>query len=389
MAIPFQRMPGFEAAVPDVRALTQPLQQGLDSYRQGMDAQFKGEMLKKQDARADQEFQLKKQSLEAEREAKFAARMAGVSQHILGMPAEQQASAWGRMVKANPNLPAALQQYGVDPNDHIAGANFIIAQARGYQDPMERKQKQNAIALQGVQIEAARENLANSRADRAAGKVMEVNGRLVRVGPQGASEIYAPPPDAMKAPAGYRWDQGGKLAPIPGGPADTGKNLTEGQTKDAAFAERMLRAEENLDRVVPIDANGNPIKYDPTKKSNAYFPDQSSWKNLWTANAINSKEWQQYHQAARESMAALLRKDTGAAITDQEFDLYFPLYYPQPGDSPEVVKQKKQAREDLAGGLARGSGPAFKRMFPNRAQKIGVDENGAPIPGNWSIQRVD
>ncbi len=206
---------------------------------------------------------------------------------------------------------------------------------------------------------------------------MEVNGRLVRVGPQGASEIYSPPMEAQKAPAGYSWSAPGKLAPIPGGPADTGKNLTEGQTKDAGFAERMLRAEENIDRVAPIDAEGKPLKYDPTRQRNAYFPDQSSWKNLWTANSINSKEWQQYIQSSRESMAALLRKDTGAAVTDTEFELYFPMYYPQPGDSPEVVKQKRAARKDLALGLARGSGPAFKRMFPNRAGSIGIDENGA------------
>lgn len=134
-----------------------------------------------------------------------------------------------------------------------------------------------------------------------------------------------------------------------------GEKLTEGQTKDAMFGERMLRSELNLRKVIPTDEKGQFLKYDPTANVYRFLPD-------W--NITNSSEWQQYKQAAKEGMASLLRKDTGAAISNQEFDLYFPLYWPQPGDNSDVVRQKQQARIQLAKGLRGASGPAFDQMFP-------------------------
>jgi hypothetical protein len=145
---------------------------------------------------------------------------------------------------------------------------------------------------------------------------------------------------------------------------------TEQQTKDASFAERMLRAEMDLRQVSPINEKGEFTKYNPSRAANAYAPDSPSWSNLWSANLINSKEWQQYQRAAREGIAAILRKDTGAAVTDAEWEWYFPMYYPQPGDSPQVTLDKQRARIAVAKGLRGGSGPAFDRMFPNFNEQL-------------------
>lgn len=142
--------------------------------------------------------------------------------------------------------------------------------------------------------------------------------------------------------------------------AEKGK-LTEGQTKDASFAERMLRSEAGLREVTPTDKAGQFMKYDPTKNVYRFMPD-------W--NVTNSKEWQQYTRNAREGIAAILRKDTGAAVSDTEWNWYFPMYYPQPGDSPQVVRDKQQARVALAKGLRNGSGPAFDQMYPDFDKKL-------------------
>jgi len=40
-----------------------------------------------------------------------------------------------------------------------------------------------------------------------------------------------------------------------------------------------------------------------------------------------------------------LRKDTGAAITQEENEQYGKVYLPQLGDSPEVLKTKRAARK--------------------------------------------
>jgi hypothetical protein len=173
-----------------------------------------------------------------------------------------------------------------------------------------------------------------------------------------------------KPPAGYRFAADGKsLEPIPGGPAAGSKrDLKEYQTKDAMFAERMNRAEKVLESVAAIDEKGQPKAgaYNPAQNSNAWWPDDGYGG---IANLTNSKEWQQYQQAAREGIAAILRKDTGAAVTETEWNLYFPMYYPQPGDSPEVVAQKKASRDAAAQALRGSSGPAYEVMFGADGQK--------------------
>ena len=63
-------------------------------------------------------------------------------------------------------------------------------------------------------------------------------------------------------------------------------------------------------------------------------------------------------QVGNEFMTALLRKDTGAAVTDQEFALYGPLYLPQPGDDKQTLALKSEARQRAIDGVRKGLGPA-------------------------------
>jgi len=168
------------------------------------------------------------------------------------------------------------------------------------------------------------------------------------------------PEDAHKAPSAAQKAATALILGEKGKAVDAlnekGEKLTEGQVKDASYAERMIRAEAGLREVVPTDKSGKFLKYDPTKNMYRFLPD-------W--NVTNSNEWQQYSRNAREGIAAILRKDTGAAVTKEEWDWYFPMYYPQPGDSAEVVRDKQMARISVARGLRNGSGPAFDQMFPN------------------------
>lgn len=147
----------------------------------------------------------------------------------------------------------------------------------------------------------------------------------------------------------------------------------EYQVKDAAWAERMARAEIALRGVTgDIDPEQGPTQYNPGARSNALWFDNSMW---------NSSNWKQFQGNAREWIAALLRKDTGAAVTQSEWDLYFPTYFPQPGDPPEVQAEKLRRRVETARGLRASSGPAFDRQNPNfdteMRQRI-TDQNGGP-----------
>jgi hypothetical protein len=81
-------------------------------------------------------------------------------------------------------------------------------------------------------------------------------------------------------------------------------------------------------------------------------------------NLVLSSEAQQYQQAARNWILANLRKESGAAIGVQEATEQMRLYFPQPGDSSEVIAQKARAREEVQSGLARAAGSAYQSPLP-------------------------
>jgi hypothetical protein len=181
---------------------------------------------------------------------------------------------------------------------------------------------------------------------------------------------------------------------IPGGPADPvvvgqghKRDLKDYQTKDAMWAERLLRSEAAIDNVAGIDDQGKPAvvtgpdgkerrAYNPARAANNWFPDEGI-----LASTFNSGDWKTYQQAARESIAAILRKDTGAAVTETEWNLYFPMLFPQPNDPPQVVMQKKQSREAAARALQAASGPAWNVMYPDGVPGANPNKTGGqPLP---------
>lgn len=143
------------------------------------------------------------------------------------------------------------------------------------------------------------------------------------------------------APTGYMWGEGG-LTFIPGGPADpANKPLTEDQSKTLGFFTRGTSADEILNR--PEIEGAAQYTFDPIKGSIPLI-----------GNAMVSPEYQQYHQAGSDFLAAILRKDTGAAVTSQEWAWYGPMYLPMWGDTPEVLDQKRAARSQAMSALRTG-----------------------------------
>lgn len=148
----------------------------------------------------------------------------------------------------------------------------------------------------------------------------------------------------------------------------------EYQTKDALWAERMARAEITMRGNI-----GTPESptYNPGRTANRFWPDNG------VLGMGNSETWKTYQAGAREWIAALLRKDTGAAVTQNEWDLYFPTYFPQPGDGTKTQAEKLERRIAEARKLRASSGPVFDRMNPNfdteMSQRLN-QQNGAVPP---------
>lgn len=86
-----------------------------------------------------------------------------------------------------------------------------------------------------------------------------------------------------------------------------------------------------------------------------------------TANAALSNEGQQIDQAQRDFINATLRRESGAAISPGEFDNARQQYFPQPGDKPEVVRQKAQNRRTAIDGIRAAAGNAATKLHPQQS----------------------
>lgn len=122
----------------------------------------------------------------------------------------------------------------------------------------------------------------------------------------------------------------------------TAKPLTEGQSKDTVF---VTRAKGSLPI---IDSIGNELT-DLRTNVTGQLP--------VVGNYTKSPQYQQAEQAGTEFLQAILRKDTGAAITPQETDEYGKVYLPRPGDSPELLGQKKASRNRAVAAIEAGLPP--------------------------------
>ena len=101
-------------------------------------------------------------------------------------------------------------------------------------------------------------------------------------------------------------------------------------------------------------------------------------------NYAQSAEYQRYKQASSNFITALLRQESGAAISKSEFDRYDKEYMPQPGDSAEVLAQKAEARRVAIDGMKKGTGPGYKSPTGG----IGIGQT-ISAPGGITIKRIN
>ena len=97
------------------------------------------------------------------------------------------------------------------------------------------------------------------------------------------------------------------------------------------------------------------------------------------ANWMASKETQQYLQAQRDFINAVLRRESGAAIGQSEFDNARKQYFPQPNDDDVVIQQKAENRARAIAGISAGAGPLESRIpKPATASGLSGAEQNAP-----------
>ena len=118
------------------------------------------------------------------------------------------------------------------------------------------------------------------------------------------------------------------------------KNLTEGQAKANLFGSRMLEADRILNE---LEGKYNPLAVN-AKVAAAETPIIGGLAG-WAGNAMLGEHGQQAEQAQRDFINAVLRRESGAVISEPEFKNAAKQYFPQQGDSKAVLDQKRRNRQ--------------------------------------------
>lgn len=210
------------------------------------------------------------------------------------------------------------------------------------------------------------------------------NGQLVvmpQTGTPSLRQVVAAPPkepppqrpidaalDAQQLRNAQLEEESKKLAIERAKAGESDPKLTEGERKASAFLTRAI---------------GSNVSYEKTGVGPRSLVGQSladTFPNLLNqlpSGVGNSPERQVADSAQDEFIAASLRQDSGAAIPEEEMERQRRIYFPMPGDGPEAIEQKRQARLRAISGLVQSSGKSITPAQQEALQRLEADIAGA------------
>ncbi|HEC65862.1 MAG TPA: hypothetical protein ENI23_11230 [bacterium] len=141
-----------------------------------------------------------------------------------------------------------------------------------------------------------------------------------------------------------RFDSEGNV--IARGPADVSgvKPTTPAQFLVSGFAQRIIQSSNIIDNLESQISGMSAIEFGIQKR---------------LPNALKSDTARQLEQAQRNFINAVLRRESGAAISPEEFVSGSLQYFFQPGDDKTTSLQKRMNRELVEDNFIAESGPAF------------------------------
>lgn len=158
----------------------------------------------------------------------------------------------------------------------------------------------------------------------------------------------ARPPDGMQItlPDGTQISQGGG-----------GGDVTGAMRQAATFAQRMTDADAIIN--------------DPAIIAGGATLTAEVLNNLGTVgNAAMAPEARQFAQASRNFINAVLRRESGAAISEGEFADARRQYLPAPWDDPVTLAQKARNRQVILAGLIAEAGPQAVQQMEQALQGL-------------------
>ena len=145
-------------------------------------------------------------------------------------------------------------------------------------------------------------------------------------------------------PVFFQTSKTGGAPSIVSGVRPAPKGMNENQAKAAGFADRINESSPVLN-TAPQSVGASVLSGVPG------------------GNFALTPEQQSFFQAERNFINAVLRRESGAVISPEEFSNARMQYIPQPGDSPQVLEQKRRNRETVQRSFARDAGPSYKPVI--------------------------
>jgi hypothetical protein len=142
------------------------------------------------------------------------------------------------------------------------------------------------------------------------------------------------------------------------------KQLPAAQYAAGGYARRLEQAEQVFDRL----AEQGYSRAESSQRLSGILPKE-----------LQSDARQANDQAERNFVNAILRRESGAAISSAEFENAQQQYFPRPGDSPDVVAQKKANRQQAMASLQAEAGKALQQI-PLVSVPAPQKKEPSPIP---------
>ena len=202
---------------------------------------------------------------------------------------------------------------------------------------------------------------ATSRANNAATNATTQRGQnMTDARSREANSATMTKPFEVTGPDGVpilvRQDGKGNITRVEGFGPKTGasKPLTEGQAKGLLFGSRAQEADKILSELEGAGVTRPGAVKQSAEAATGLIPfigDKVSDIAGTATNWTQSPDQQRVEQAQRDFVNAVLRRESGAVISPEEFRNAAKQYFPAAGDSPEVRKQKAQNRALATRGL--------------------------------------
>lgn len=143
------------------------------------------------------------------------------------------------------------------------------------------------------------------------------------------------------------------------------------QAKAGGFADRML----NSDAIIADTTNAGQSLKDKAVSQVPVF-----------GNKMVSPEYQKFEQAQRDFVNAVLRRESGAVINEEEFDNARKQYFPQYGDTPETIKQKALNRKLAIEGIKSAAGRSYSPSPMIGGEVVLQDAENKPDYSNPNVR---